>query len=156
MLTDGSQRRQRLRRATQPAHARLDALINDAGFLQDQRRYARYLEATWTARKPAELSLDAADAATLYAAWPERRVCEALSQDIADVARSRPVEDLNWSRPRPRLSAGQTLGILYVLEGSALGARLLERRAVAIGMTPAFGARRRRARRPRRMGWGVG
>ena len=87
MLTDGSQRRQRLRRATQPAHARLDALINDAGFLQDQRRYARYLEATWTARKPAELSLDAADAATLYAAGPERRVCEALSQDIADVAR---------------------------------------------------------------------
>ena len=35
----------------------------------------------------------------------------------------------------------QTLGVLYVLEGSALGARLLLRRAEALGMNSKFGAR---------------
>jgi len=153
MSIDGSQRRQRLRRATQVAHSRLDALIMDAGFLENRQQYARYLEATWTARKPAELSLDASDAATLYAAWPERGVCDALSQDMDDIAPSRPVEDPSWDRPRETLSPGQMLGILYVLEGSALGARLLEQRAAAIGMTPAFGARHMARQTAQPRGW---
>jgi len=138
MTIDSSQRRQRLRRATQSAHARLDTLIEDMGFLQDPSRYGRYLGATWAARKPAELALHASAADGVYAAWPERSVCHALGQDIVDVTAALPRETLSWAAP---LSPGQALGVLYVLEGSALGARLLEQRAAAIGMTPTFGAR---------------
>ena len=153
MSIDGSQRRQRLRRATRVAHARLDALITDAGFLENRQQYGRYLEATWTARKPAELSLDASGVTALYAAWPERSVCDALSQDIDDIAPSRPIENPRWDRPRAPLSPGQMLGILYVLEGSALGAQLLERRVAAIGMTPAFGARHMARQTAQPRGW---
>jgi len=152
MSIDGSQRRQRLRRATQVAHTRLDALITDAGFLENRQQYRRYLEATWTARKPVELSLDASDAATLYAAWPERSVCDALSQDIDDITPNRPVGP-HWGRPSAPLSPGQMLGILYVLEGSALGAQLLEQRVAAIGMTPAFGARHMARQTSQPRGW---
>jgi heme oxygenase len=151
MSIDGSERRQRLRCATQPAHARLDALIDATGLLGSRARYARYLEATWAARRPAERALDALGSSLLYAAWPERSMCEALSQDIVDVAGSPPVEDSQWDLPAAPLSPGQALGVLYVLEGSALGARLLERRVAAIGMTSAFGARHmaRQTARPR-------
>ena len=141
MVADGSPRRQRLRRATQVAHARLDARIGEHGLLGSHESYGDYLHATWTARRPIELTLETSKAAAVYASWPERSVCAALSQDIADISGRPPADPPRQNHRAAPLTVAQALGVFYVLEGSALGARVLERRALAIGMTPTFGAR---------------
>ena len=141
MVADGSRRRQRLRRATQMAHARLDAQIGEHGLLGSRDSYEAYLRATWTARRPIELVLETSEAAEIYPSWPERSVSAALSQDIADISGHHPLDPPRPDRPIAPLTAAQTLGVFYVLEGSALGARVLEKRVLAIGMTPTFGAR---------------
>jgi heme oxygenase len=139
MVIERAGRRQSLRHATQTAHARLDDLIERAGLLKSRAEYELYLQATWTARWPCEQALESWGAAALYAAWPQRRICDTLSQDIFDVSHIRPAEAAH-GLPEV-LSEAQALGILYVLEGSALGARILETQAAAIGMTASFGAR---------------
>jgi heme oxygenase len=140
MPIEGS-RRCRLRRATQPAHARLDTLIDHAGFLTNRASYASYLKATWSARQPIERALDTGGAIAVYAAWPERRICDALSRDLSDVTHGPPNAGDGGDEVRTPQSPGEVLGLLYVLEGSALGAQLLQGRAAAIGMTPHHGAR---------------
>ena len=141
MVADGSQRRQRLRRATQLAHASLDSRIGEHELLNSRERYQGYLQAMWTARRPLELALEDAKAAEAYPLWRERDVSAALSQDINDLSGHRPLDPTRGNRPTASLTTAQALGVLYVLEGSALGARVLEKRALAIGMTPTFGAR---------------
>lgn len=92
MVADGCQRRQRLRRATQMAHARLDARIGEHGLLASRESYAAYLGATWTARRPVELALEESQAADIYRVWRERSASCDLSQDIADLSGQLPVD----------------------------------------------------------------
>ena len=141
MVADCSQRRQRLRRATQKAHASLDARIGEHGMLSSRESYQAYLQAVWIARRPLELALEHSTAAEVYPPWRERDVSAALSQDITDLSGRRPLDPPCGNRASTPLTAAQALGVFYVLEGSALGARVLEMRALAIGMTPTFGAR---------------
>lgn len=131
-------RRQRLIRVTQMAHQRLDNILLVKS-LNTRSRYEHYLYAVWAARWPTECALKNSDAIHIYPAWTNRAICPALRRDIADVCQTdAPVF--------PELAVGlmsvaQILGVLYVLEGSALGARVLERQAASIGMTAYFGAR---------------
>ena len=111
-----------------------------AGMFDDRERYAAYLGATHRAREPLERALDQAGAEQLFAMWPRRKIAAALRADIADLSGEAVVESSPPSAPVPKTPA-QMLGILYVLEGSALGARLLIRRAEAMGMSSSFGAR---------------
>jgi heme oxygenase len=134
-------RRARLRVATTEAHARLDALIDEAGFFEDRLRYAVYLQATWRARQQLELALDTSAVEMLFPAWPKRRISAALCADSADIGKIlQPSEDDSVCPP-PSYEPAEALGVLYVLEGSALGARLLAPRAERLGLTPSFGAR---------------
>ncbi len=139
MVIQACDRRQRLRRATNAAHRRLDGLIDHAGLLNSRARYELYLHATWAARRPAEQALERAGIAGFYAGWPSRQVSDALSQDVFDVSKSRPADPTG--EPSEILGTAESLGVLYVLEGSALGARVLGARAAGIGMTACFGAR---------------
>ena len=139
MVLQAGDRRQLLRRATAAAHRKLDALIDGAGLLNSRARYEDYLRATWAARWPDEQALELSNVGELYTAWPHRRLCAFLSEDLFDVSHARPV-DPAWVLPG-RLCKARSLGVLYVLEGSALGARVLAPRAAAIGMTACFGAR---------------
>ncbi len=135
-------RRFRLRTATSRAHARLDALVEAGAFLRSRNRYHGYLYATYRARCAAEAGLDAAHAEISYAAWPSRRIATALRADMADLDPTAPLEAavaLHFG------SAPAVLGGLYVLEGSALGARLLASRLVPIGLSEHFGGRHMRA-----------
>ena len=106
----------------------------------DWERYAAYLGATLRAREPLEQALDDAGAERLFAMWPDRKIAAAIRADIADLSGeyARECSPPRLSAPK---SSAQMLGILYVLEGSALGARLLIRRAEAMGMSSSFGAR---------------
>lgn len=145
-------RRTRLRNATTAAHRRLDSFVEEAGFLSARDNYLAYVSATWRARRPLERMLDAASAVEIYTAWPRRRISDALAADLRDLSAPPPEEP-----PPPRASAATSaaiLGTLYVLEGSALGARLLGGRVGAIGMGPDHGARHiaRQAEDPR--AWG--
>ncbi|UAJ09257.1 biliverdin-producing heme oxygenase [Glacieibacterium megasporae] len=132
-------RRSRLRSATDHAHRRLDAIVNYAGFFDDCRSYAAYLDATLEAREPLERALTESGATTFFEMWPDRLIAPALRADIADVRGADPRSAPDAAGPL--MSAAQTIGSLYVLEGSALGGRQLALRAYALGMGPAFGAR---------------
>lgn len=142
----------RLRESTAAAHARLDAHVDQAGFFVSQSGYRQYLRATWRARAELEALLDRSGAATLYALWPERRLLGLLLLDLADVGE--PSGRVPVADAQPLDMAG-VLGTLYVLEGSALGARLIERRVAQFGMTAQFGARHLGGQTTRQGAWRV-
>lgn len=138
MLAD---RRSRLRSATDIAHRRLDAVVDDAGYFLDRPSYAAYLKATLRARQPLELALNECRAESLFKLWPDRAIAPALCTDIQDVTQAASRTQGYSIVPGPAFSPAQVIGTLYVLEGSALGARHLAPRAHAIGMSATFGAR---------------
>jgi heme oxygenase len=123
-----------LRAQTADVHASLDRLI---GQFDDRRGYLRYLEGLFRFRAPVEQALSALS-------WPEgtggfrpSRLARAIGADI---------DDLGARVPAARqvtldLGGAGLLGVLYVLEGAALGARVLIRRAEALGFDGRFGAR---------------
>jgi heme oxygenase (biliverdin-IX-beta and delta-forming) len=125
----------RLKALTAGAHQRLEAL---AGQLFDAPdRYRRYLQAMHAARAPMERALDDSGADLCFPEWPRRRIAHLVTLDLADLgARPHPVRAV----PRSVRPAAQ-LGWLYVLEGSALGARILLRQAGGAGLSEKFGAR---------------
>lgn len=117
-----------LRNATDAAHRRLDA-----GFasydLTRRADYAAFLLTMHQAFAPIEGRLDAADPGFLPPDWHERRRGDALRADLsglgmADVARAK------GSLPLTGQGA-EAVGMLYVLEGSRLGAQILLRQVVA-------------------------
>jgi heme oxygenase (biliverdin-IX-beta and delta-forming) len=134
-------RRSRLRSATADAHDRLDSIVDAAGFFDDRTLYAVYLQATWRARHPIEMALTRGRAILSLTEVPYRVIAPALCADIFDITGSPPSEEANTAVMSYADTAAQALGIIYVLEGSALGARVLARRASALGMGPDFGAR---------------
>lgn len=133
----GVSRRFALREATAAAHTRVESIIGEAGLFGSLRGYRRYLEATYVMRAGLERDLDLSLAAHLWPQWPDRRIARLVAQDIAD---------LDFEPPKLTMRAQaqdwpEALGVLYVLEGSSLGARLLVRSAADLGLTGAFGAR---------------
>lgn len=118
-----------LRAETADAHAALDAAVGPLDSLEAYRRYLRGLHAF---RVTAEAQLDGA-------AWQPVALAGLIAADMADLAvpAQPPValEVLEVAGP------SEALGLAYVLEGSALGARLLWRDAEALGLGAARGAR---------------
>lgn len=113
--------RDRLREATGHHHERVDSLFGRLN-LADDDDYRRFLIAHATALLPMEQWLDSrADA--VVDDWPTRSRGAALRADLARVGISVPDGD-PFSPPSSPASIG---GILYVLEGSKMGGRLLAR-----------------------------
>jgi heme oxygenase len=133
-------RRMRLRYQTHQVHRELDLVVGTAGFLEQADLYRRYLVATWRAWQPLEAILDASGAARFYPLWSERHLAASLAADMSDLGVAVPG---NAKRPTPKSiwDPASVMGTLYVLEGSALGARILAGRLKRIEMTPTFGAR---------------
>lgn len=136
-----STRRHRLRDATRDSHKRVDDLVQAAGFLACQERYPAFLQGSWFARVRLERILDEYQAIRLFHQWPKRRIAELLRRDYRDVT-GRDLHEIG-SPPGavPLLSNAELLGILYVLEGSSLGARLIARAVTSMGFGPTWGAR---------------
>lgn len=119
--------RWRLREATAVAHARVDARVGDA--FDDAAAYATFLQAMHRFVRNARGVL--ADA-------PDLAACEAALADDLDVlgrASLAPEGDACDTRDDARL------GWRYVIAGSSLGARVLLKRAQALGFDEARGAR---------------
>lgn len=120
--------RWRLREATAAAHARVDASAGSA--FTTLAAYGAFLRSMHAFLRHARAALGA------DGAWLDEHV-EALAADLDDLgAAPEPLE--------PRI-AGVTgpaaLGWRYVVAGSALGARVLVRRALALGVDAHRGAR---------------
>lgn len=126
-------RRFQLRERTAAAHAAVDAAI---GGFDSIDTYKRYLASLYGFRAPLEAGLEA-DCSAMLGPWRPASIAGALRADMADLGVPIPAlcpVDLPVNRDG-------LLGTLYVLEGASLGARLLLRRAEALGLTPIHGAR---------------
>jgi heme oxygenase (biliverdin-IX-beta and delta-forming) len=85
--------------------------------------YGRFLSASAAALIPLELALERAGVEAWLIDWPERSRRAALARDLAALGLP-PLSTAAESTP----SRAFGVGLLYVLEGSRLGARFLARR----------------------------
>jgi heme oxygenase len=126
MTKDDSLRRV-LMTGTRDLHDRLDQAV---GTFADDGAYRAFLSGSYAFRAAVEPALTGDD-------WPLQRLAPVIAQDLADLDQPRP------ALPHAPVLAGPAAqaAARYVLEGSALGARLLARRAADLGFTSVHGAR---------------
>jgi heme oxygenase len=117
--------RETLRAATADLHAAIDARfapLIGAG----AAGYREFLGASAAAIVPLERALGAANVRRILPDWAQRARTEALLADLADLQSEPPAEQALAAVPDMSTEAFQ-FGVLYVLEGSRLGARILLR-----------------------------
>jgi heme oxygenase len=131
-----SNRRHQLRNHTANSHAALDETVGPLDSLAGYRRYLRGLHAF---REPAERLIAAGLAARPDGLGDLRptRIVTSMLADMTDVGVS-PMAPVELAAPS---GPSGLVGLVYVLEGSALGARLLKRQAAGLGLGPEHGAR---------------
>ena len=115
-----------LRQATASAHGRVDAAFTrfDLGQRHD---YRKFLTAHASVILPLEASAGQAGAGQILDDWSSRRRTDALLDDLAALGLPPPPLLLLGARGGP----AWVLGVLYVLEGSRLGAQVLRQRVLA-------------------------
>jgi heme oxygenase len=126
--------RDRLRGATDTAHVRLDARF--APGLRTQSHYRSYLLGMHAFVANAERALMHAAIGQAWRAWCEPSRAPWLEEDLAALS-------LHALPEGPRItiaSDADAAGLLYVIEGSALGATQLVGDAQALGHEPGTGA----------------
>lgn len=111
--------RERLKDATEAAHRDLDAQLTSFD-LTSLSGYRRFLQASAGALLPLERALVEAGVERMFADWPERRRSAALAADLDRLG-----IDVQIEVPVRRLTRGGVFGVMYVLEGSRLGAKFL-------------------------------
>lgn len=126
--------------ATRDLHDDLDRQV---GGLSDAGGYGAFLTGSHAFRAALEPALAGSGG------WPVQPLADLIGQDLADLGRPcpPPLAAPDLSAPAARAAA------CYVLEGSALGARLLARRAAALGFDGAHGARHLAAQTADRQRW---
>lgn len=123
-----SKRRNSLRGATGHLHRDLDRIAE--GFkLGDVGHYRRFLQANAATLIAIEQLLENAGVAQLLPDWPQRSRREAIVADLRSLHAD--VQPLALRRTAPTPS--EVFGILYVLEGSRLGARVQLDQVLASG-----------------------
>lgn len=125
--------RQRLKHATSATHL---ALENRIGPLETQNEYNEYARGMHAFRSGAEAWLTHHPHSTRD--WRAHKIADALTHDVNDLALQPLVYAFGGWRGA---SDSFAMGVHYVLEGSALGARLLCKRVEALGLTRDHGAR---------------
>jgi len=111
--------RWQLKEATEPAHRRLDKEFA-ALDLTRREHYRAFLTASAAALLPLEILIEGAGIKKLLGDWPARSRRHALLNDLAGVAA--PVVYLRL--PHYEFKTATLFGIVYILEGSRLGARV--------------------------------
>ena len=132
-----STRRQFLREQTGPIHRQLDDCVGEFTDIPTYRRYTRGMLAF---RRPIEQQLATSPLPAWFGAFRPLYLADTLRRDLAALGASPPA---GREAERPSVAVmdtGELLGVLYVLEGSALGARLLVRRAATLGLDATNGA----------------
>ncbi len=119
-------RRNSLRGATDHLHRDLDRIV--ASFqLTDVTHYRRFLQASAATLIAIEQLLETAGVAQLVPDWAERSRREPILADLQSL--NSQVQPLALRRTAP--TPAEVFGILYVLEGSRLGAQVLLEQVLA-------------------------
>lgn len=122
-MNEPRSRRSTLKQATDHLHRELDGVAS-AYELSNAGHYAAFLEASAGPLIALERMLESAGAARLLPDWSQRRRTDLLLDDLARLGRRVTPPVLRRASP----SRSEMLGMLYVLEGSRLGARWLHAR----------------------------
>lgn len=114
--------RQALRVATRPFHDRVDAAFGGYD-LARRDQYAAFLQAQAAAFLPVEAAIDRGVGRSAVSDWAQRRRSDDLIADLAELGRAPDAAPgaIDFS------TRAETLGAIYVLEGSRLGGALLSR-----------------------------
>ncbi|CDG39156.1 MULTISPECIES: biliverdin-producing heme oxygenase [Asaia] len=133
MLNAESSRRAALRAHVHEAHEQLDHLIGELASVGDYRRYVAGVAGF---RLAAENALHGQIYPTWFEGWRPVSMQRSLSEDL---------RCLGIVPPEMRAIAApatdsELMGMLYTLEGSALGGRVIARRAAVLGFDTAYGA----------------
>jgi heme oxygenase len=123
-----------LRGETARAHAALEAVV---GPIDSLSSYVRYLRGMHAFRAPIEAALGVATWPWIFGAWRPTCIASELAADLADLR----AEALPQQEPAPAFKAADLFGVVYVLEGASLGARVISRDAQRLGLSEAHGAR---------------
>jgi heme oxygenase (biliverdin-IX-beta and delta-forming) len=128
-------RRHILRGETARAHAALEAVV---GPIDSLPSYVRYLRGMHAFRAPIEAAMGAVAWPRAFAAWRPTCIAQDLAADMIDLQ----AEPLPQQEPvtAPKTDVASLFGVLYVLEGSSLGARVITRDAQRLGLSAAHGA----------------
>jgi heme oxygenase (biliverdin-IX-beta and delta-forming) len=113
--------RLRLRSFTHDSHRALDRELTSFDLTRTSG-YRRFLQVTAAALVPLEAALSRAGVSYMLADWGQRSRCEAILKDLAAIG--------GKMQPLPfegSLNVSQAWGVMYVLEGSRLGAKVLLR-----------------------------
>ena len=133
-IMDLAPRRLGLKTRTADAHHALDTMI---GSFDTPAAYTRYLDGMARFRLPVEAWLETQPLPAGFEDWRPGLYAEELLGDLGDLGIAVPPDLPPFILPE----GDGLMGLLYVLEGAALGARLLAKRAEAIGFTETNGAR---------------
>lgn len=114
-----------------------NAVDEAVGHFSDVESYRRYVRDMSAFRLPLERGLARAALPEMFAGWQPTAVGAQIEGDLDDLGLSRP-DVVDIAAPT---AAEDLLGVLYVLEGSSLGAQLLYRRAQDLGFSDSHGAR---------------
>lgn len=117
-----------LRERTGPLHARLDARLQLFTHVQTREQYREHLHRFYQILRPVEAALEQFPEWKKFGIdWSERRKSALLQADLAalglspeTIANSRPAAELP-----PVKNFAESVGSLYVLEGSTLGAQFI-------------------------------
>ncbi len=128
-----------LRERTAAAHAALDAAVGGFDTLDS---YKRYLRGQLAFRGPVEACVEGVALPSWFDGWRPHAIAAAIRADMSDLEVAAPPFYPSDGRLVAQTADPAALvGTLYVLEGAALGARLLLQRAIALGLSATFGAR---------------
>lgn len=134
-------RTQRLRLATDVAHRRLDDAIMALDPFGDRSRYARLLAIHRDFHALVEPLYAAPSLAALIPDLAARARLSAVEQDAADLHVALAPTPPSRFAAEVAPDRGTAIGWLYVAEGSSLGAAILLKAAMTLGLGPTFGAR---------------
>ena len=115
-----------LREATASAHGRVDDAFTRLN-LGQRNDYRKFLTTHASVMLPLEALAGQAGAGQILEDWPSRRRSDVLLDDLAALGLQPPPLLLLGSHGGP----AWVLGVLYVLEGSRLGAQVLRQRVLA-------------------------
>ncbi|TVT84010.1 biliverdin-producing heme oxygenase [Pseudomonas sp. H3(2019)] len=133
-----SLRSQRLNQITNEPHSKLDALVKAHAPFETQANFARFVVAQYLFQSELVSLYNDAELIAIVPDLPERCRADAAKADLADLETDVPAP-VAGAVNSP--SKAETLGWIFVSEGSKLGAAFLIKRAVGLGLSETFGAR---------------
>lgn len=131
-------RAERLKRATDQTHERLDQRIMAHRIFDSRERFATFLRVQHRLHRHVAALYTHACLRTALPTLPACPRLAAIEQDLADLGVPAPAP---LHPPLRDVPFAVALGWLYVVEGSALGGAVLYKMATRLGLDSGFGAR---------------